>query len=644
MIFTPDQIQELLKVIEFHHIFFIGNNIGPSVLSEIDKNILRANGIDLDKLISEDTNLISQAFKFGVLAAALGDKNTKTLTYDDFSKYIKRGEYIPLVSSEKYALEALKTQAYNDIKGLGNKISKDVGIIHIEASEEQRREYEKIIEKTAEQSISKREGVKGMVSRLGTLTEDWTRDFGRISDYIMNNAYQEGRARKIEENLGKDALVYKDVFPGACKHCIPAYLTNGLGSQPRVFKLSALRANGTNIGKKTIEWRPVLGSMHPWCFPTESTEFYTNEGFKYLKDIRGDEKILSLDLETKNSVWVNINKVIYYNYQGRMLKLGNLISTPNHKQVVIKKKKVNKEIFNNLELHDDSTLGKRVGLIKGIPNYRGSKEKVIHLFGVDFETTSFVSFLAYYLSEGNITPPRKEITTSYFIKISQNKGRWFDDILKVSRECFGVDCCTKETNSNAVYIRIENKDLGEWFKNFGFSGDKFIPKFIKELDKEYLELFLEKYINGDGTRKKVKGWKNKYNNEFVEEVIYTKSLKMRDDLGELIIKIGKTPKFEKTDIFVIRINKYINTYKEKEYLEKWEGEVGCLELETINTLLIKVKGEVFWSGNCRCELHSLPEGYVWDEKLKQFVMGEYKRKVERKSKIKIYVGDKYFES
>ena len=98
MIFTPDQIQELLKVIEFHHIFFIGNNIGPSVLSEIDKNILRANGIDLDKLISEDTNLISQAFKFGVLAAALGDKNTKTLTYDDFSKYIKRGEYIPLVS------------------------------------------------------------------------------------------------------------------------------------------------------------------------------------------------------------------------------------------------------------------------------------------------------------------------------------------------------------------------------------------------------------------------------------------------------------------------------------------------------------------------------------------------------------------
>ena len=81
----------------------------------------------------------------------------------------------------------------------------------------------------------------------------------------MHTAYEEGRAANIEYELGKDAIVYKDVYPGACRHCIRLYLTNGFGSQPRLFKLSALRANGTNIGRKPVDWLAVLGPIHPWC-------------------------------------------------------------------------------------------------------------------------------------------------------------------------------------------------------------------------------------------------------------------------------------------------------------------------------------------------------------------------------------------
>jgi hypothetical protein len=55
------------------------------------------------------------------------------------------------------------------------------------------------------------------------------------------------------------------IWTGNCRHCIKAYLTNGIGSQPKIFKLSTLEANGTNVGKKVNDWLPVVGGMHPYC-------------------------------------------------------------------------------------------------------------------------------------------------------------------------------------------------------------------------------------------------------------------------------------------------------------------------------------------------------------------------------------------
>lgn len=262
--FSPNQIKELLDTIEFYHIYFVSKNIGTQVLNSEDIQILRNNGIDITKY--KDIPLMNQAYKFGVLADALGDKNTKTLNFSDFKKYLKAGRFIPLTKEEEKALEMVKHQAYSDIKGLGNKVSKDLYNIYGETEQERRGKYEKIIEKELHTTILNHESVKDMVSRLGHKTQDWNRDFGRIADCLMHSAYEQGRAANLEEKGGKDVLVYKDVFYGSCRHCIKAYLTNGVGSQPRIFKLSELRANGeNNIGRKPENWKPVLGFMHPFC-------------------------------------------------------------------------------------------------------------------------------------------------------------------------------------------------------------------------------------------------------------------------------------------------------------------------------------------------------------------------------------------
>ena len=287
MLLHPNQVEELLDIIKFHHIFFISTNVGKEVLSNEDKKVLKNFGVDLNKFKNSEGNYLNQAYKFGVLAEILGNKNATSLNYDDFKKYLTAAKYIPLTKIEEKSLESLKTQAYHDIKGLGNRISKDFTKTYIEVDQKRRSELEALIQKEAETTILNRETVKDMVLRLGHASEEWNRDLGRIAETLLHAAYEEGRANSIEEKQGKDASVYKDVYDGACRYCIKAYLTNGLGSEPIIFKLSELKANGNNHGRKPQDWKPVVGYMHPFC---RCTLHYMD------KDYIWNEKTRSFDI------------------------------------------------------------------------------------------------------------------------------------------------------------------------------------------------------------------------------------------------------------------------------------------------------------------------------------------------------------
>lgn len=263
MIFTPSQIEEILKIIDKYQLLFIGQHVGVDMLTPTDKSILRSYGIDVDKLKKESQ--VEHAFKFGLLSSSLSQKDAKKLDYPSFVKFLESGRFVPLTTRENDSLNALKHHAYKDITGLGNKIKEGWSRVHIEADQKQRAKYEKIVQNAAEKTLRNRGSVRDMVSELGHATGDWSRDFGRISDFVLHSAFDQGRAASIERQEGPSALVYKDVYPGACRHCIKHYLTNGIGSQPKVFKLSELQANGTNVGKKVDDWQPVLGPLHPWC-------------------------------------------------------------------------------------------------------------------------------------------------------------------------------------------------------------------------------------------------------------------------------------------------------------------------------------------------------------------------------------------
>lgn len=264
MIFTPDQVEELIKVIRFQHVLFGVDIAGIDVLSNSEIQLLRSYGVDPSTIL-KDLPVAEQAFQFGRLASALGNYDTKKVKYPDFLKFVRGGGHRALSEAELRTLEIIKSRSYAAIKGLGSRIESETTQIIGTTEATRRAEYEDVLRDTLAEGVKNRQSVAEIVSELGHKTGDWDRNLGRIVDTEMHNAYEEGRAAELRSVNGDSVKVYKDVYDGACKWCIKLYLTKGIGSAPIVFTLSSLEANGTNIGKKTSDWKATVGGVHPHC-------------------------------------------------------------------------------------------------------------------------------------------------------------------------------------------------------------------------------------------------------------------------------------------------------------------------------------------------------------------------------------------
>jgi hypothetical protein len=260
---SVDQINQLLDIYRQNNIIFIGRHLGPDYLTTEEHERLRAIGIDPIEFYKVTNDVVETSFYFGLISDVI--KDSPDLTYESLLRNISSSPG-PLISPlDKYSIESIKKQFLGDIKSNEGQIFKDINNIISSNEKNDREAYEKVIRDEVERGVQLGKTTRQIALDLGKKTGDWSRNFDRIVEYISHTAFDEGRASLIEKKEGPDALCYKDVYEGACKHCIRLYLTGGMGSQPIIFKLSQLKANGTNIGRKTEDWKAVIGSTHPHC-------------------------------------------------------------------------------------------------------------------------------------------------------------------------------------------------------------------------------------------------------------------------------------------------------------------------------------------------------------------------------------------
>jgi hypothetical protein len=190
-------------------------------------------------------------------------KRTYGITYEQFvSTYAPK---VPNGPNEKHAIEWAKHSAATEIKGLGNKVAADFSTIAIEADKDLRRRYEGVIRESVSENIQRQETVQQLASDLGHKTGDWSRDFKRIAATEKHKAMQEGIVTGLVERYGDpdDIRVAKMPNPDACPHCLR--LHKHRDGRLRIFKLSELVENGTNVGRKAANWQATVGPVHPWC-------------------------------------------------------------------------------------------------------------------------------------------------------------------------------------------------------------------------------------------------------------------------------------------------------------------------------------------------------------------------------------------
>lgn len=290
MIFTPEDIQQLFQIIDYRIAIVIADVLGKEFLTDQDLKVLEEGGFNLEKDIQK-VPTYWQAYIFGRLSAILRPSQLRVLDYKDLQQYCNLKQYKPLNQRElaEYRIAASKTYSY--IKGMGSKIHQSVtNTINEENmrlfAEERRLKKINAIDKEIKRGVIEKRSIQNIVSSLGNSLKDWNTDWGKIVETEMQDVFQMGKAQVIMEEHGVDAKVYKSVFKGACKACIEAYTTKGIGTQPRIFSLGTLIENGNNIDKKRQDWRPTIGPMHPFCFNSAYIEIDTIEGKKYIKDIQ----------------------------------------------------------------------------------------------------------------------------------------------------------------------------------------------------------------------------------------------------------------------------------------------------------------------------------------------------------------------
>jgi hypothetical protein len=275
---TPEQLDAIRKIIGDYHTAFIAGGIDPEAVSPAEVQRLMDAGVISGDLAfvfhpatpqekpPEAMRAIDDAWRYGYQLGMVAHPSQKRpiekLSYEDWREGAPQPELTP---AERAALDWSRKKAAQHIRGLGNVVADDFSTAAIEADEALRRETEEAVREILGDNVELREAWRSVVTDLGDRTDDWARDLGRIAATEKHDAIQRGQARAMKKKHGRksgDVRVAKQPNPDACKHCVRLFTDGG---KPKIFWLSELEANGTNVGRKTADWLPTVGPVHPWC-------------------------------------------------------------------------------------------------------------------------------------------------------------------------------------------------------------------------------------------------------------------------------------------------------------------------------------------------------------------------------------------
>lgn len=430
--------------------------------------------------------------------------------------------------------------------------------------------------------------------------------------------------------LGLDAKELAKIALNVSRDCfiVPAHIWTPW------FSLFGSRSGFDSIEECFGEYSKYIqaGETGLSCYD-EETEVLINNGWKKFFEVKQNDKICTLNPKTNEVEFQNPIGIFAYDYKGKMYRLQtkrvNLLVTPNHKLFISSCNFRKPPYFYLKKAEDFFNKSKR---LKKDGLWKGRNPKYFVLPSVKMK------WGCQYYSEGSRTKPAKRILAKSWLKFfgfwlaegwtnEDKKGHAYNVCL-ANRDNALLSEMKKILKSSGynVYwdrkinnvIRVRDYQLFHYLRRFGKSSNKFIPPEIRCLSKELLEIFFEYYIKGDGHR---------YGRTGKGLSVTTSSVRLRDDLQEIALKIGMsayyklhrkkgTPfsspgqKYKKTYkqsedswvIYFIRRNIHTvlpSTIKKYKYTESWvdfNGKVYSLAVPN-QVIYVRRNGIPVWCGN-----------------------------------------------
>jgi glycosyltransferase involved in cell wall biosynthesis len=360
-----------------------------------------------------------------------------------------------------------------------------------------------------------------------------------------------------------------------------------------------------------------IAPMFDNCYD-DQTELLTDSGWKFFKDLSGNELICTLN--DRHVIEYNpIDEIIINDYDGVMyhfysnMACVDLMVTPNHNMYIQTEYGRRKKDINTWRFDKAENIFGRSCYFKKNGSYKKEGPEFLRICNRDIKTSDWLEFLGYYLSEGSAT-----ITSApnhYIIQIRQ----FGDNLYKMANALQKVTPNRINVRHEDGRVIVNDKELCVYLKKeFGNKYEKRIPRYIlNECSKEQLVVLFKALMLGDGhdLHKNYKEGKisggSSYN---------TSSIQLRDDFMELLLKIGYSGSYikvyskgdevsvydrmylAKADNWTVRI-KFENNVcfknkdrKFKEEIIDYKGTIHCVTVKN-HTLYIRRNGMPVWSGN-----------------------------------------------
>ncbi|MHA2243425.1 MAG: DNA polymerase domain-containing protein [Candidatus Hodarchaeales archaeon] len=354
----------------------------------------------------------------------------------------------------------------------------------------------------------------------------------------------------------------------------------------------------------------------------EETEILTYEGWKNKEDIRENDQVLTLNVNTKRLEYNKVLKRHEYDYNGDMYHLDTdsieQFITPNHRVLYFDRNR-KKEVKTKMKWKGSISISEVKDMEKywyAIPysgNWERERRKKFEFNGISLDMDSFLAVYGIFLSDGGVS------SNGRAINIYQSKEPELTKIRKII-EYFcttnGYKFTENEYRSGQgrkyTVLRISNKSLAQTFSRLlkeepAKQQSRFIHRDLLMLNIEQLQILWNSLMLGDGSKGKYKG-KECYRS------YGSVSKQLVDDVQELSIKLGIGAKLSKEirnpeafgRVYKNHVSyRVFHSYERRNVISKqsnpihfhpYKGKVWCVSTKN-GTIMIRRNGKVSITGN-----------------------------------------------